>query len=267
LKRQIYDDLSKEKGSSKSSLQRLFKTYLSKAPSFQIRSKQAAHLIIDGTYFKNDLCLVLYYDHDIKYVQMYRFSDRERYEEIREDLQQLKAIGVQIGSITCDGHRALLKAIKKVYPQVTVQRCLVHIQRMSRGWLSSRAKSDCARQLLIISQQVCDIRSIEQSYYWMAALVRWDQQYQYFISEKIINPLTGQYWYRHRMIRRVRYLLIRALPNMFHYLADSGIPNSTNALEGYFSHLKNHLNIHRGLTLDHRRNFIRWYLHFNNNSH
>ena len=170
-------------------------------------------------------------------------------------------------SITCYGHRALLKAIRKVYSDVIIQGCLMHIQRMSRGWLSSRAKSDCARRLLVISQQVCNIRSIEQSHYWMVALVHWDQQYRSFISEKVINPLTGRYWYKHKMIRRVRYLLIRALPNMFHYLDDSRIPNSTNALEGYFSHLKNHLNIHRGLTMNHRRNFIRWYLHFNNNLH
>jgi hypothetical protein len=36
----------------------------------------------------------------------------------------------------------------------------------------------------------------------------------------------------------------------------------TNGIEGYFSHLKNHLDLHRGLTLDHRINFIKWYVYY-----
>ena len=64
------------------------------------------------------------------YTQLFRFSDAERYEEIKEDLFNLLNLGLQIASITCDGHKATLKAIKKIMPAVVVQRCLVHIQRM-----------------------------------------------------------------------------------------------------------------------------------------
>ncbi len=264
LEREVYKTLSRDKGQSKRTIQRLFKKYLSAAPSFKIRSKQRSHLIIDGTYFTNELCLVLYYDNDIKYVQLYRFSDRERFEEIAEDLQNLKQLGVDIDSITCDGHKALLKAIRKVFPDVLIQRCLVHIQRMSLLWLTSRPKSDCARDLLALSQQLCRIQNLEESYYWMVALWRWEQTHLLYINQKTINPETGRHWYKHKMIRRVRFLLIKAMPNMFHFLQKHSIPKSTNAIEGYFSHLKNHLNIHRGLTLEHRKSFIKWYLHFKN---
>ena len=47
-----------------------------------------------------------------------------------------------------------------------------------------------------------------------------------------------------------------AIPNMFHFLDDEAIPKTTNGIEGFFSHLKNHLDIHRGLTTEHRKNFI-----------
>jgi len=51
---------------------------------------------------------------------------------------------------------------------------------------------------------------------------------------------------------------------MFHYLSNPDIPRTTNGIEGYFSHLKNHLDIHRGLTVKHRINFIKWYIYFAN---
>ena len=55
-----------------------------------------------------------------RYTQLYRTTDQERYEQMREDLENLKALGVDIASITCDGHKALLKAIRKVYPHVLI---------------------------------------------------------------------------------------------------------------------------------------------------
>lgn len=46
---------------------------------------------------------------------------------------------------------------------------------------------------------------------------------------------------------------------MFHYLNNPKILKTTNGIEGFFSHLKNHLDLHRGFTLEHRVNFIKWY--------
>lgn len=51
---------------------------------------------------------------------------------------------------------------------------------------------------------------------------------------------------------------------MFHYLNNPKIPKTTNGIEGFFSHLKNHLDLHRGLTLEHRVNFIKWYVYLSN---
>ena len=47
-------------------------------------------------------------------------------------------------------------------------------------------------------------------------------------------------------------------------LTNPTIPATTNGIEGFFSHLKNHLDIHRGLTLSHRIGFIRWYVFLSN---
>jgi hypothetical protein len=49
-------------------------------------------------------------------VQLYRTSNAEKFREITQDLKALKALGIEVYSVTCDGHRAILKAVKKVYP-------------------------------------------------------------------------------------------------------------------------------------------------------
>lgn len=240
----------------------MFKHYLSKPPVFTIPQKEKVHIIIDGTYFSNDTCLVVYRNSEIKCTQLYRLTDNERYEEIKEDLENIRALDICIESITCDGHRAILKAIRKVFKKnIIVQRCLVHIQRMSRIWLTKSPKGVVAQELLLLTQQLHKINTTEQKLYWLRALHDWDVEHHSYITEKSFNPLTNRYWYRHKMIRRVRHLLIRAFPDMFHYIDNPKIQKSTNALESFFGHLKDNLSIHRGLTYQNRKNFIRWYLY------
>jgi transposase-like protein len=207
----------------------------------------------------------VYRNSDVKCTQLYRLSDNEHSEEIREDLANLKALNIQIESITCDGHRAILKAIKRVFKgKVPVQRCLVHIQRMSRIWLTQEPKSIAGQELLRITQKIHTIETELQRQTWLRSLYDWDVEHRPFINEVSINPLNGHIWYKHKMLRRVRRLLINAFPNMFHFLEDKQIPKSTNALESFFGHLKDNLSIHRGLSNNNRKNFVKWYMHFRN---
>ena len=263
--KQTLDRVSKQSGYSKSKVQRLFRHYLNAPPVFSIPQKESVHIIIDGTYFSSDICLVVYRNSEIKCTQLYRLSDNERYQEIKEDLENIRALNIRIQSITCDGHRAILKAIRKVFKKdIIVQRCVVHIQRMSRIWLTKAPQSVAGQELLKITQQIPCIATHEQKLYWLRALYDWDVTHQSFIHEKSFSPLTNRYWYTHKMVRRVRYLLIHAFQNMFHYLDDNKISKSTNALESFFGHLKDNLSIHRGLTIHHRTNFIKWYLFLRN---
>ena len=121
-----FEQLSKESGHSVSTLQRYFYAQLDKPPQWKVKPSQSVHLLIDATYFTNKVCLVLYGDNTIGYTQLYRLTDGERYGEIAEDLANLVQLGLQIESITCDGHKSILKAIRKACPGVTLQRCLFH---------------------------------------------------------------------------------------------------------------------------------------------
>lgn len=145
-----------------------------------------------------------------------------------------------------------------------IQRCLVHIQRMSRIWLTRRPQSIAAVELRTLTGKIHRINTHEERLYWLRALYDWDITHHEFIKARSINPQTGRSWFTHKMVRRVRHVLIRAFPDMFHYLDDPAIPKSTNALESFFGHLKDNLSIHRGLTIHNRKNFIKWYLFLRN---
>jgi transposase-like protein len=191
-------------------------------------------------------------------------SDGEWYEEMKEDLENLLILGVQIESITCDGHKALLKAIRKACKGVIVQRCIIHVQRMCRIWLTMNPKSETGLALRHIVNQLHKINTRDQWGYWIVSLIDWYQEHKEFINEKSYNNLTGRYWFRHKMVRQSFNLIKRALPDLFQYLDNPRIPKSTNGLESFFGHLKSHVTLHRGLSKNHRRNFIKWYLYYRN---
>lgn len=262
--RRTFEQLCKASGYSERTLKRLFYQYLKEQPVFSVRPSEKVNLLIDGTYFSNNLCLVLYRDNTIKYTQLYRLTDGEWYEELKEDLENLLLLGVQIESITCDGHKALLKAIRKTCKHVIIQRCIVHIQRMCRIWLTMKPKSEAGTSLRYIVNQLHKINNKEQWGIWIVSLTTWHETYQGFLYEKSYNPETGRYWYKHKMVKQSFNLIKKALPNMFHYLEYPQIPKSTNGLESFFGHMKSHVTLHRGLSREHRRSFIKWYLYYRN---
>lgn len=264
LERQTFKILSRDSGLSIDTLQRTFYAFLEQAPEVKILKCNGINLGVDATYFKK-FCLLCYQDHHMNYTQLIRFSDGEYYEEIKEDLDNLIKLGLQIESVTTDGHKSILKAIKKALPAVTVQRCLVHIQRMCLLWLTRYPKHIAGVELRRIILLLLKIKTDNDRLCWSDLLDAWYKQHRAYLNEQTINEETGRYWYTHKLLRRSYFTIKRALPNMFHYLNNPRIPHTTNGIEGYFSHLKNHLDLHRGLTAEHRINFIKWYVYLSNN--
>lgn len=236
---------------------------MERAPRLKIIKREKVHLRIDATYFEK-FCVVCYQDHEDGYTQLIRFTDGEHYEEIKEDLKNLLSLGIKIESITTDGHKSILKAIKKTSSDIIVQRCLVHIQRMCLLWLTQYPKHLAGQELRHLVLLILKIKTKNDRLAWTREIDRWYRTHKDYLNERTYNPETDRYWYTHKLLRRSYTTIKRAQPNMFHYLSNPKIPNTTNGIEGFFSHLKNHLDIHRGLTAQHRINFIKWYIFFSN---
>lgn len=244
-------------------MQRTFYALLEKVPCIKIIKREKVNLRIDATYFSS-FCVVAYQDDFDGYTQLIRFSNGEHFDEIKEDISNLIKLGVQLESITTDGHKSVLKAIKKAAPSILVQRCLVHIQRMCLLWLTRYPKHEAGQQLRQLVLLILKIKTQNDKLFWISQFNHWYLQHKTYLNEKTFNSNTGRFWYTHKLLRRSYQTIKRALPNMFYFLEYPHIPNTTNGIEGYFSHLKNHLDLHRGLTIKNRINFIKWYIYFSN---
>lgn len=164
--------------------------------------------------------------------------------------------GLNPVSCTVDGNPQAIKVIRQVWPGITVQRCLVHIQRQGLMWCRRYPKTAGARRLRGLFLLVTHIRNKEERDEFLRLLNRWEQKYGWYIG---IRQEKGRVF---SDIKRARSMLLKALPDMFHYLDDPGISISTNGLESYFSRLKSHYRQHRGLRKKKLDTYFSWYLSF-----
>jgi len=49
---------------------------------------------------------------------------------------------------------------------------------------------------------------------------------------------------------------------MFHYLDNPKTPKLSNSIESFFGHMKGHLNMHRGVSYNYRKQYLMWHLYF-----
>lgn len=263
--KQTFEQISNESGYSVRSLKRYFYTYLSESPTWKMTRSEKLNLLIDGTYFANKLCLVLYRGANIKATVFYRLTDGEWFDEIVEDLQNLIEMNICIESVTCDGLSNIIKAVKKVSPNTKIQRCLAHIQRETLIWLSTNPQSQAAIELRNIIRRIHLIKNKTYWGYWIVELVQWYETYKDFVNHKSFKAETNRYWYTHKSVRKAFIHIKRALPYMFCYLDNPSIPKTTNGLESFFGHLKQNISIHRGLSKEHYKNYVKWYLFLKSN--
>lgn len=104
---------------SERTLKRYFYEQLPRCPVWHIQRREKVNLLIDGTYFPNKVCLVLYRDVRIRMTILYRLTDGERLGELKEYLQNIKNTGIQIGVSPAMG------------PQISSKRCERCPQRRS----------------------------------------------------------------------------------------------------------------------------------------
>ena len=107
------------------------------------------NLVVDGTYFSNKICLFIYRENELKETLLYRTTSGEYADEIYQDLINIMSLGIVIESVTCDGHKSIIRAIKDAnkwikrynkehgtnHGPILVQRCLVHVQRGCLAYL------------------------------------------------------------------------------------------------------------------------------------
>lgn len=262
LGKQTIEQISALSGYSTRQLSRWFDEYLEECPAWEVKFHERVNLLIDGTWFPNKLCLVLYRNETVKSTLFYRMSDDEWEEEMVEDLRNIQRLGIEIESVTSDGGANIIKAVRKACPKAVRQRCLAHIQRECLTWLTKHPKGDAAKSLRHIAALICKVETRNDMLYWKQMLNEWHGLHGDYINDKTVNEVSHNEWFTHKMVRKAYVHIRRALPDMFHFLDNPRIPKTTNALESYFGHLKENISLHRGLSRKHYQNYVKWYIYF-----
>lgn len=261
--KQTVEQISELSGYSIRQLKTWFYEYLEEAPTWKVSRRECVNLLIDGTWFPNKVCLVVYRANNIKATLFYRLTDDEKEWEIITDLQTIRRMGIRIESVTSDGGPDIIRAVKYACPNAIRQRCLAHIERECLGWITQHPKSAAGIELRRLVCQISHIRTHNDELYWKRCLHNWYEEYSDFLKEKTISATTGQKSYTHDYIRKAYYHIWHALPDMFKFIDHPNVPKTTNGLESFFGHLKDNLGVHRGLSVEHHKNYVKWYLHFN----
>ena len=157
-----------------------------------------------------------------------------------------------------DGELSVIRAIRKVWPEAIIQRCLYHIQMQGMSWLRTYPKTQSGKELRYLLMSLCAIRSVKERNVFIRTYKKWFTQYRDFVllMSKTSIALND--------LKRTTALINNALSDMFHYLSDANIHHTTNALESFYSRLKLAYRQHRGLSHRHKLQYLSWYCYFGN---
>ena len=250
--------LSLQSGHDRQKLHRLIDRFLADAPPKSVVEPQTGrYLLFDGTFLHRPHSIVVLMDGQTHQLVRGQFGVRENSEpELRAFFEPMIVEGLRPRSFTVDGNPQVIRVLRKLWPDAAIQRCLVHIQRQGLSWCRNSPKTVYARQLRQIFLRVSSVDTASDRETFLNFVATWEAQHG---AEIAARKETGRVF---SDIKRARSMLLRALPDMFHYIDDPHIRTTTNGLEGYFSRLKSHYRQHRGLSPDRRSNYFAWYFHF-----
>lgn len=176
-----------------------------------------------------------------------------KYETIAEYVRGTMALQEQqwnVVAIVCDARRGLVQA----FPDIPVQMCQFHQVQIVLRYITRKPKLEAGKELkeLMLLLTKTDEASFR---HW---LTLWHNRWKEFLAEKTVDPLTGKSHYTHERLRSAYRSITSNLPWLFTYehYPHLYIPNTTNSLEGSFTHLKSKLSVHSGLRIDRKQKII-----------
>jgi hypothetical protein len=151
----------------------------------------------------------------------------------------------EIKAIVVDGRKGILNA----YPKIPTQMCQFHQIQIINRYLTRKSKLEASKELRKITLTLTTIKKE----LFIKLIEKWYQKWETLLKEKTINQNTKKWFYTHKKLRSAYRSLKTNLPYLFTYQEKQNrhlkIPNTTNLLDGFFSHLKNALRVHRGLNI------------------
>jgi hypothetical protein len=170
--------------------------------------------------------------------------------------------------VVCDGQKGLLKAISICWPQTIVQRCRFHVWLNIKAKLSLHPESQAGQELLKLTRGLLHVQTRIQARRWKRQLKLWHKKHRVFVGQRTVKPdpepRQRSWRYTHEKLRSAYRQLTRITDDLLHYSyrPSPELPGHTNHVEGGInSQIRTKLKLHRGMTNEHQKVLVDWYLY------
>ena len=163
--------------------------------------------------------------------------------------------------VVTDGGSGIRSALANTWPDTAVQRCIFHLQMNVTRELTRNPRLQAGRALRALAMNLSTVDTVDAAINWRLALEGWWQRFGHLTKERTLY-LGGGFGYTHDRLRKAWGILHRAAEagHVFTFL-DHGNPRTTSPLEGGINaQIRHLLRHHRGMTIEHRRRAIEWFL-------
>lgn len=207
-------------------------------------------VVMDTTYFGKVFGVMVFRCPHRHKNLLWKFLPYETVTEYVAGIEALQKDGWRVTAIVCDARRGVVQA----FPNIPVQMCQFHQVQIVIRYITRKPKLEAGKELKTLMLLLA--QTDEASFrHW---LKQWHDKWKDFLAEKTTDSFTKRWHYTHTRLRSAYRSVQTNLPWLFtcEHFPHLHIPNTTNSLEGSFTHIKAKLAVHFGLRIDRKQKII-----------
>jgi len=227
--------------------------FLAYAPPEKEHLPRRVNVVADSLFFgertnETSWCVSVIRDPIRKENLWWQFAETESTSLYQEGRRYLEERGYEIASVTGDGFGGLRTA----FSGIPFQMCQVHMERIVIRGTTRKPELLAGKVLLALGKSLHETDGLT----FERRLIWYFERYQSFLDERTVHPESGERSWTHENLRQAAQSLKTFKRYLFTFEFDRSIPKTTNSLEGHFSHIRDIVEIHRGLSKPHKEKVL-----------
>jgi hypothetical protein len=224
------------------------------------------NIVFDTTFFKIVFGVMVFRVNELdvpikdqKYSNLlHNFVASETLIKYEDCLDKLDQICHQYKSFTVDGKAGVIALLKRRYPTIPNQMCIFHQVQIVLRYTTRNPKTECG---IAIKRLILTLKSTTKIDF-ITNFKQLLETHKEFLNEHTFNPNTGRKQYTHKSLLSALNSIKRNLPHLFTFqdYPHLHIQPTSNSCDGSFGHWKGKVKLHRGLSIERKKQMISEFL-------